>query len=101
LLDIELIHTFLSKSSYWARDRSYEVVKKSIELSLGFGVYQDVQQEQRQQVGFARVVTDYSTFDIFLLYHYDWVHILTSISIWTEWDSNPRPRQCQCRILPG
>ena len=72
MLDIELIHTFLSKSSYWAGGRSYEVVKKSIEFSLCFGIYHAVQQEQRhQQVGFARVVTDYSTFawlcDVFIM----------------------------------
>jgi GNAT superfamily N-acetyltransferase len=65
-LDIALIHTFLSKSAYWALGRPLALVQKSIEHSLCFGVY-----EAGQQVGFARVVTDYATFawlcDVFIL----------------------------------
>lgn len=61
-----LIHGFLSHSSYWARDRSLATVQKSIEHSLCFGVYIG-----SEQVGFARVVTDYATFawlcDVFIL----------------------------------
>jgi GNAT superfamily N-acetyltransferase len=67
-LDLELIHAFLSASSYWARGRPSEVIKRSIEHSLTFGIYTG---EQRQQVGFARVITDYATFawmaDVFVL----------------------------------
>jgi GNAT superfamily N-acetyltransferase len=66
LLNLELIHGFLSKESYWAKGRSLEVVLRSIENSLNFGVYKG-----REQVGFARVVTDYATFawiaDVFVL----------------------------------
>ena len=66
LLNIDLIHTFLSCDSYWARGRSREVVKRSIENSLAFGIYQG-----KQQVGFARLVTDYATFawvaDVFVI----------------------------------
>lgn len=65
-LDVQLIHSFLSKESYWAQGRSLEVVQKSIENSICFGVY-----DGRQQVGFARVVTDCATFawlcDVFIL----------------------------------
>lgn len=65
-LDINLIHEFLSKSSYWAQNRSSETVKTSIEHSLCFGVY-----DGNLQAGFARVVTDYATFawlcDVFIL----------------------------------
>jgi GNAT superfamily N-acetyltransferase len=65
-LDIELIHAFLSQTSYWATGRSREVVERSIEHSLCFGIYQN-----SDQVGFARVVTDYATFawiaDVFVL----------------------------------
>jgi len=64
-LDLVLIHSFLTES-YWAKGIGIEVVKKSIENSLCFGVYQ-----QGQQVGFARVITDYATFaylaDVFIL----------------------------------
>ena len=28
------------------------------------------------------------------------VDLKALISVWTGWDSNPRPQQCQCRILP-
>lgn len=65
-LDIALIHDFLSRSSYWAEGRSIELVYKTIENSLCFGVY-----EGEAQVGFARVVTDYATFgwlcDVFVI----------------------------------
>lgn len=65
-LDVAMIHDFLSRRSYWARGRELEVVKRGIENSLNFGVYR-----QDQQIGFARVVTDYATFawlaDVFVL----------------------------------
>jgi GNAT superfamily N-acetyltransferase len=65
-LDYSLIHDYLAGSSYWARNRTYEVVKKSILNSLCFGIY-----TEGQQIGFARMVTDYATFgwlcDVFIL----------------------------------
>ncbi len=64
-LDLAEIHSFLT-TSYWAAGIPMEVVKKSIEHSLAFGVYKG-----DQQVGFARVITDYATFaylgDVFIL----------------------------------
>ena len=66
-LDLDVIYTFLTQSSYWAQQRSFEVMQKSIENSLCFGIYT----AQGQQAGFARVVTDYATFawlcDVFIL----------------------------------
>jgi GNAT superfamily N-acetyltransferase len=66
LLNVTFIHNFLSKSSYWGKGRSLEVVQRSIEHSLNFGLY-----KKGQQIGFARVVTDHATFawlaDVFLL----------------------------------
>src|SRR5437763_15589977 len=63
-LDIEVIHRFLSQS-YWAQGIPREVV----EQSLPFGIYKG-----EQQVGFARVITDYATFayigDVFVLEDY-------------------------------
>jgi len=65
-LDVGVIHDYLSQISYWAQGRSRDTVKRSIENSLCFGVY-----DGAQQVGFARVVTDSVTFgwlcDVFIL----------------------------------
>jgi GNAT superfamily N-acetyltransferase len=65
-LDVTAIHDFLSRSSYWAQGRPRAVVEASIEHSLCFGVYAGM-----EQVGFARVVTDYCTFawwcDVFIV----------------------------------
>jgi GNAT superfamily N-acetyltransferase len=54
LLSLETICGFL-KRSYWAGQRSREVIAKSIEHSLCYGVY-----HQGRQIGFARVVTDHA-----------------------------------------
>lgn len=68
-LDIQIIHNYLSKESYWAKGRSMETVQRSIDNSLCFGVY-----TENKQVGFARVVTDYAVFawllDVFILPEY-------------------------------
>jgi len=66
LLDRALIHRFLSERSYWAQDVPREIVDRSIEHSLCFGVYRN-----KSQIGFARVVTDFATFawlaDVFVI----------------------------------
>ncbi len=68
-LDLNIIFNYLSKDSYWAQNRSIETIKKSIENSLCFGVYKN-----NTQIGFARIVTDYSIFawvmDVFILPKY-------------------------------
>jgi GNAT superfamily N-acetyltransferase len=65
-LDLEAIHAYLSGESYWAEGRSREVVERSAENSLCFGLYHGA-----KMVAFARVVTDYATFawlcDVFVL----------------------------------
>jgi GNAT superfamily N-acetyltransferase len=69
LLDLPLLHDFLANRSYWAAGRPLEVVRRAVEGSLCFGLY-----EQGRQVGFARVVTDKATFawlcDVFVLETY-------------------------------
>jgi len=69
LLEIDTIHDYLCNHSYWARNRSSETVRQSINTSLCFGVY-----TQNTQIGFARVITDYSVFafilDVFVLEHH-------------------------------
>jgi len=57
LLDIAMIHRFLSEESTWAIGITREKVEASIAHSLCFGAY-----DNGQQVGFARVVTDRATF---------------------------------------
>lgn len=68
-LDVSLIHSFLT-TSYWAKGRSKELVQKSIDNSFCFGVYN----ENDEQVGFSRVITDFVTFayisDLFILEEY-------------------------------
>jgi GNAT superfamily N-acetyltransferase len=53
-LDVDLIHDFLSRRSYWAVGRSRERVMRALEHSLSFGLY-----SPGGQIGFARVVTDH------------------------------------------
>ncbi len=64
-LDIKAIQNYLS-TSYWAKNRLLKTTKLTIKNSLCFGVYY-----KNEQVGFARVVTDYATFaylaDVFIL----------------------------------
>jgi len=66
LLDVDMIHSYLSKESYWAIDIPYETVSRSIEHSMCFGVFYD-----GKQMGFARLITDKATFaylaDVFIL----------------------------------
>jgi GNAT superfamily N-acetyltransferase len=65
-LDVSFIYDFLSNDSYWAQGRSLELVKRSVENSLNFGLF-----DGDSQIGFARVVTDYATFawlaDVFVV----------------------------------
>ena len=65
-LDLDVVHRFLSKESYWAQGVERELVERSIENSLCFGLY-----DNDGQVGFARVVTDRAAFawlaDVFVL----------------------------------
>ncbi len=55
-LDLDVVHGFLTES-YWAKGVPREVVARSIENSLCFGVYSG-----QKQVGFARVISDCATY---------------------------------------
>jgi GNAT superfamily N-acetyltransferase len=78
LLDLDAVHGFLQRS-YWAAERPLETVKRSVEGSLNFGLYQA---KDRRQVGFARVVTDFATFawlcDVFV----DEAHRGQGLGVW-------------------
>jgi GNAT superfamily N-acetyltransferase len=68
IFDFEVIHGFL-KDSYWAKDVPFEIIKRSVENSFCFGVFHN-----RKQIGFARVITDHTTFayiaDVFIVEAY-------------------------------
>ena len=64
-LQVDVIHEFLTET-YWAKGRTLQEVKTSIEHCLCFGVYLE-----DKQIGFARIATDYVVFayimDVFIL----------------------------------
>ena len=66
LLDRALVFDFLRNRSYWAQEVTREILDRSVENSLCFGMYLDT-----KQIGFARVITDFATFawlaDVFIV----------------------------------
>lgn len=69
-LQPQVIWAFLHRESGWAQGIPYEVVCRTLEHSLNFGLYT----ADGRQIGFARVVTDYGQFaylcDVFVLATY-------------------------------
>jgi GNAT superfamily N-acetyltransferase len=67
-LDVDAIHAYLTRS-YWAAGIPREIVQRSIQGSLCFGLYTD-----EEQIGLARVITDRATFaylaDVYVLEAY-------------------------------
>jgi GNAT superfamily N-acetyltransferase len=65
-LDLDVIHKFLT-NCYWARGVPREVVARSMERALCFGIYDG----RGAQLGFARVISDFATIayvgDVFVL----------------------------------
>ena len=66
LIDLTRVHAWISGESYWAEGRPRDAMAKAVENSLVIGLYT----ADGSQVGFARFVTDYSTFawltDVFI-----------------------------------
>ena len=64
-IDVDAVHAFLARC-FWATGISRDVVARSIAHSLCFGLF-----DGKAQVGFARVVTDSSTYaylcDVYVL----------------------------------
>lgn len=56
-MDIDAIHRFLTTESYWAKDIPRETVDNALRHSLCIGVFLN-----GQQIGFSRLITDYTTF---------------------------------------
>jgi GNAT superfamily N-acetyltransferase len=65
-LNLEAVHGFLT-NCYWAKGIPREVVERSMEHALCFGIYDG----EGAQVGFARVISDFATIayvgDVFVL----------------------------------
>ncbi|KUJ56142.1 GNAT family N-acetyltransferase [Chryseobacterium aquaticum] len=64
-MDVKAIHSFLIQS-YWAAGISIDTVEASLRNSFCVGIF-----ESDNQVGFARLITDYATFaylaDVYIL----------------------------------
>jgi GNAT superfamily N-acetyltransferase len=58
LVDVGLVHKWMSEESYWAAGRPYPAMARAIENSLVVGLYA----ADGRPAGFARFVTDYATF---------------------------------------
>ncbi|HKA89587.1 MAG TPA: GNAT family N-acetyltransferase [Haliangiales bacterium] len=56
-LELDRVHEYLSKRSYWARGIPKEVLVRAVENSICAGVYRGT-----RQAAFARVVSDVATF---------------------------------------
>lgn len=69
LLQLDVIHHYLSKESYWAQGIPQQIVKDSIKGSVCFAAY-----DNGKQIAYARVITDNATFgylaDVFVLEPY-------------------------------
>lgn len=65
-IDFDVVHHFLS-NSYWSAGIPAETLRRGLKHSLCFGVYD----QQDNQAGFARVISDYATYayilDVFVL----------------------------------
>lgn len=63
----QVVHAFLDQESYWARGIPFDTVQRAIEGAICIGIYD----QEGQQVGFGRMITDRATFaylaDIFVL----------------------------------
>ncbi len=72
-LQIDVIHDYLANRSYWAKGIPVEIVQRSIDHSIAFGIYHQ-QENTLTQIGFCRVTSDLATFaylaDVFVLEEY-------------------------------
>lgn len=101
-MDIKAVYRYLNQQSYWAENIPYPTVETALKNSFCVGVF-----TQGQQIGFARLVTDYATFaylaDVYILEEHrqkglskalmnhimalDWVSRLRRITLAT-WDAH-------------
>jgi N-acetylglutamate synthase-like GNAT family acetyltransferase len=69
-MDVDAIHAYLSRS-YWAEKVPKQVVATAIDNSLCFAVLHQPEAGHGEQIGFARVITDFATMaylaDVYIL----------------------------------
>ncbi len=69
LLQLDVIHKYLSTESYWSKDIPFDIVKRAMEGSICFAAY-----DKGKQIAYARVITDGATFgylaDVFVMEPY-------------------------------
>ena len=98
-MHVDQIHKWLSEESYWCTNVPHEIVKGSFDNSFCVGII-----KENTQIGFARLITDYTTFgylaDVFvldkhrgqglskamldLLFGFEWVKKLRGIRLMTR-----------------
>lgn len=65
-IDVDVVHDYLARQSYWAQQIPRDVVERALANSMCFGLYRE-----DAQIGLARVITDQATFaylcDVFVL----------------------------------
>lgn len=65
-MKLEAVHQWLSEKSYWSKNIPIHLVKQALEHSFCVHVLKD-----KKQVGFARLITDFTTFaylaDVFIV----------------------------------
>lgn len=65
-MQVQALHRYLSEESYWAKHIPLEAVQQSFDHSFCIAVLKD-----GEQVGYARLITDYTTFaylaDVYVL----------------------------------
>lgn len=65
-LDLDMIHQYLSQEAYWCKGIPRENVERNVQNSLNFCLF-----HINQQIGYARVVSDFSSIaylgDVFIL----------------------------------
>lgn len=69
-MDIDAIHSYLFRS-YWAKNVSRKVIEKALDNSLCFAILYQNEQGLSEQVGFARMISDFATMaylaDVYIL----------------------------------
>lgn len=85
-IDLDRVYRFLAEESYWARDVTPEFVARSIAGSLVVGIYKG-----DEQVGFARIITDYTRLAYILDVFIDTAHRGRDLGTWLTREMRTHP----------